>query len=295
MVLPPGPGEQTMVLPPGSGEQTTVLPPGPGEQAKAIPSSGGAEPLPTAEVPAVMAGVWSGHGPVYHDGYAAPAPDEPPFLREQTWPGHDQRLPEAQRRPSAFGRVIEKLEQWPALTAIGFAGLLVLLIVVVYLSRADSGGGGEDSADPAGGTLFQRSGVAPTPEAPVADPTSSTTAAPTTSTTVATSTTAPTTTAVSTTVIPSEQYPLAENDEVTANGRTMIEVLSNDSGGDAPINPVSLRIVTEPEHAREAFVGLGWIVYRPERGYEGSDYLEYEICDFFDRCSVAGVSITVEA
>jgi hypothetical protein len=40
-------------------------------------------------------------------------------------------------------------------------------------------------------------------------------------------------------------------------------------------------------------VGLGRVIYKPERDFEGTDYLEYEICDFSNRCSVAGVTITV--
>ncbi|RAV27452.1 hypothetical protein DN748_18625 [Sinomicrobium soli] len=59
-----------------------------------------------------------------------------------------------------------------------------------------------------------------------------------------------------------------------------VDVLANDTGGNAAIDPATVTLVSEPEHGTYTVdAATGAVVYTPEAGYEGSDSFTYTVKD----------------
>ncbi|HVR32105.1 MAG TPA: HD domain-containing phosphohydrolase [Acidimicrobiia bacterium] len=100
----------------------------------------------------------------------------------------------------------------------------------------------------------------------------------------------------STTASTAPSPPTARNDVATTDEDTpvTIAVLANDDDPDDDLDPTSLAIVTGPANG-SAVVSGSSIRYTPDRDFNGSDSLNYRICDTGGRCASATVSITVVA
>lgn len=77
----------------------------------------------------------------------------------------------------------------------------------------------------------------------------------------------------------------------------LIYVLANDSDTDGAIVHSTLSIVTYPRNGSTAVVATdgtnSWVEYSPKRGWTGTDYFTYEICDDGGLCSIAQVLVNV--
>jgi hypothetical protein len=95
---------------------------------------------------------------------------------------------------------------------------------------------------------------------------------------------------------PSGAAPVANDDVLslpTETSPASALVTSNDSDPDGDLDALSLAI-TRPPDAGTARVDLeGSIVYSPDRVFEGSDELEYEVCDTDSNCARATVTVRV--
>ncbi|MEM7273382.1 MAG: HD domain-containing phosphohydrolase [Actinomycetota bacterium] len=128
-----------------------------------------------------------------------------------------------------------------------------------------------------------------------ADPAPTTSKVPTTKPSTTASTQGTTTTVASTTTDPPAIGPEANDDAVTVEEEqeAKIKVLSNDDAGDAPLDPSTLEIIDEPDHASSFRVRNGQIRYTSDEDFEGVDELRYRICDVDGLCDTAWVTITV--
>lgn len=131
---------------------------------------------------------------------------------------------------------------------------------------------------------------------PSTQPTSTSEPATTTSTT-ATTTTTTTTTAPTVTITAPLVGPSAVADSASVGnwGWVVIDVLANDTPGDAAFDRSTLRIVSGPSHAKSAWVNAFRRITYTKDDWVGTDELTYEICDDNGLCDTATVTVTVEA
>lgn len=95
--------------------------------------------------------------------------------------------------------------------------------------------------------------------------------------------------------------PTAVDDDATTpmNAPVDINVLSNDTEGDAALDPTSVSFVsgTEPNPATEGTFTVnnttGLVTFTPINGYMGTVTIDYEVCDLNSLCSQATINVTV--
>ncbi|HAZ44152.1 MAG TPA: hypothetical protein DCZ55_06635 [Cyanobacteria bacterium UBA11371] len=95
------------------------------------------------------------------------------------------------------------------------------------------------------------------------------------------------------------QPPVANNDVAGANPGQPVNInpLINDRSPDGtPLNPATLRIVSNPTNGTVQVNPDGTITYTPNPGFtSGTDTFVYEICDTRGACDTATVTVTVPA
>ncbi len=138
------------------------------------------------------------------------------------------------------------------------------------------------TVDIAGSTTSQLPQSATTTSAPAAQPTTTTTQA-TTTTTQATTTTSET----HGLVVANDSLTLEENKDKRIN------ILDNDLDGGSGFDLGTLEITIEPTHSPSYRVHNDHIHYKAEKDYEGSDFLEYRICNNAGGCLTGRLDITV--
>jgi uncharacterized repeat protein (TIGR01451 family) len=98
---------------------------------------------------------------------------------------------------------------------------------------------------------------------------------------------------------PQNQPPVANNDVAGANPGQPVNInpLINDRSPDGtPLNPGSLRIVSNPTNGTVQVNPDGTITYTPNPGFtSGTDTFVYEICDNRGICDTATITVTVPA
>ncbi|MCG8500634.1 MAG: gliding motility-associated C-terminal domain-containing protein, partial [Firmicutes bacterium] len=75
------------------------------------------------------------------------------------------------------------------------------------------------------------------------------------------------------------------------NAPVQINVFENDS---TTFDPNTIIITQAPNNGQTSSDGSGVIIYTPNDGFDGEDSFIYEICDEFNRCDTAIVTITIE-
>ena len=94
----------------------------------------------------------------------------------------------------------------------------------------------------------------------------------------------------------SSESPVAVDDLATVpeDGSIDMDVLDNDTDPQNNIDPTTVTIVLAPLDG-SALVNpvTGVITYTPDPDYQGSDFLEYRVCDLTGFCDIAQVDITV--
>lgn len=73
-----------------------------------------------------------------------------------------------------------------------------------------------------------------------------------------------------------------------------VNVLANDSPGDAPLDPPSLRILSGPSHAQSVAITGSYRIRYTADEWSGTDQLTYEICDTNSLCDTAVLTVTVQ-
>jgi uncharacterized protein YjiK len=94
---------------------------------------------------------------------------------------------------------------------------------------------------------------------------------------------------------PPNNPPLATDDSAGTSEDTpvTIDVAANDSDPDGNLDPTSVTVTSDLEHAAAASNGDGSITYTPSPGFAGLDTFVYEICDSGRLCDTASVAVTV--
>jgi len=72
-----------------------------------------------------------------------------------------------------------------------------------------------------------------------------------------------------------------------------IDVIANDAGHTAALDPSSLTIVSAPADGRAHVIGTGEILYRPSGSLSGVVTFLYRVCDTAGACSTARVTVDV--
>jgi len=95
-------------------------------------------------------------------------------------------------------------------------------------------------------------------------------------------------------VTPVNDAPKAGDDFVSLPGdeSTPIDVVLNDS--DPELDPLEVTAIKVPAENGTAFINPdGTVTYEPDNGFVGTDTFEYEVCDTFDACDTAVVTVFV--
>ncbi len=90
--------------------------------------------------------------------------------------------------------------------------------------------------------------------------------------------------------------PSAVNDEVTIkqdSGKVVYNVVENDSGGEACDGLVVESILYDANHGKCGVQDGNAVTYEPNSGYHGQDNCVYKVCNQFDNCDSAVLTITV--
>lgn len=123
--------------------------------------------------------------------------------------------------------------------------------------------------------------------------TTTTTTAATTTTTVTTTTTTTAPTTTTSTIPPGSPTAVADTMTVEHNKDKKINVLDNDLQGNSPLDEDTLVITVDPTHAANFRVHNDHIHYKAEKDFQGTDYLEYEVCNENGLCATGTLTITV--
>ena len=85
-----------------------------------------------------------------------------------------------------------------------------------------------------------------------------------------------------------DEMSVAENDSIT------IDVIANDNDVDGNLDPTTVTVESGPTDGVTSVEAGGSITYTPDTGFSGDDTFTYQVCDTFDACDIATVTITVK-
>ena len=88
--------------------------------------------------------------------------------------------------------------------------------------------------------------------------------------------------------------PMDDSATVPTGGTAIVDVLANDQPGDAPLDPSTVTVIEQPQHADATVLDDGRIQVDAQPGYAGPDALVYEVCDTGGACASATVALTMQ-
>ncbi|MFT7578906.1 MAG: Cys-rich repeat protein/VCBS repeat-containing protein [Myxococcota bacterium] len=96
-------------------------------------------------------------------------------------------------------------------------------------------------------------------------------------------------------VAPANDAPVAADDSATTPLDTpvIVDVLANDADPDDDNDAIVVTSVDIPSHGTAEIAEDGTVAYTPEAGYEGEVSFGYSVCDEFDACDTATITINV--
>lgn len=96
---------------------------------------------------------------------------------------------------------------------------------------------------------------------------------------------------------PPNQAPVAGDDSAVTlkNTAVIVDVLSNDSDQEGPLDPSKVTTETAPAHGGAVYNGDGTFTYTPSNDFTGTDTFVYKVCDSATSplCDTATVTIDV--